>query len=348
MNAPKQHPRLGVLAYNLPSATTIDLAQTAERSGLASIWLPEDLWDRGAVPLAAACAQATTTLRIGIGVLNPFSRHPTQIAVDYGTLAELSGGRVVLGVGAGVEAWVTKMGLCYSRPRTSVVETVQIARQLLTGNACSFAGAVFSLDDVSLNFPVSGAPPIYIGATRERSLRSCGAIADGWVASVIEPLARIKRGIDLITEGAAEAGRALDDFEVVQFMHLSCDDNSAEARARLKPTLAHSMRGEIGLLAIGQLHQGRRDYLARVTSSEYENVLGRLRNGDKPEEAIPDELVDELAIAGTPEECAARIDQYRGIGVTEFAFLVATDDLLRSVELIGRNLLPAATREPSL
>ena len=344
MSSSDHRARLGLLAYNLPAATAIGLAQTAERSGFDSVWLPEDLWDRGAVPLAAACVQATTTLRVGIGVLNPFNRHPTQIAVDYGTLAELSGGRVAIGIGAGVEAWVTKMGLEYSRPRTAVAETVRIVRELLAGRTCTFAGSVFRVDDVCLNFPVADPPPILIGATRERSLRTCGAIADGWIASVVEPVARIERGIRLIGEGAAEAGRALRGFEVVQFIHLSCHEDSAEARARIKPALAHSLRGEIGLLATGRLEQGRRDYLAQVTPDEYERVLQRLSDGERPEDAIPDELVDELAVAGTPAECAARIEKYRRIGVTEFAFVAGTDELLRSVELMSRSLDAKSSR----
>ncbi len=337
---PDSQLRLGVLLSNPPSSRAVQIARTAEQEGLGGLWLSEDLWHRGAVPLAAACAMVTGTLHIGVGVLNPYSRHPTQIAVDYGTLAELSGGRVTVGIGAGVEAWVKQMGLRYASPRTTLAEAAVIVKELLSQGRSSYRGKTFSLDDVSLGFEVSPAPPVLLGATREQSLRTCGEIGDGWIASVLEPVERIARGLRLIAEGASRANRSLDGFRVVQFVHFCCDNDSARARSLLKPIVGRSLRGEVRLFQEGKLELGRRDYLAAVSPGEYEVTLRRLAEGGDPSEVVPDALVNELAVSGTAQECAEALRRYADVGVREFAFLMPEGAIEAGMRTIGQEVAP--------
>jgi 5,10-methylenetetrahydromethanopterin reductase len=98
----------------LSAAACVEQARAAERAGFSTVWFAENPFNRGVLPAMAACALATSAIRIGIGVFNPFNRHPTLIAMEMGALDELCGGRAVLGIGAGIK--VSQMGLPVDRP----------------------------------------------------------------------------------------------------------------------------------------------------------------------------------------------------------------------------------------
>src|ERR1700722_17691808 len=89
----------------------IELAQAAEANGFASVWFAENPFERGVLPAAAACVLATRRIRIGIGVWNPFNRHPSLIAMEIGALDELAQGRINLGLGSGLTSAIRKLGL---------------------------------------------------------------------------------------------------------------------------------------------------------------------------------------------------------------------------------------------
>jgi 5,10-methylenetetrahydromethanopterin reductase len=309
--------------------------------GHDGFWIVEDLWNRGAVPLAAACVAATERVRIGVGVVNPYTRHPTLFAMDYGVMAELSGGRVILGIGSSVQAWVEMMGLEYRLPRTSVAEAIMIARQLLAGQECAFNGKAFSIDRIRLNFPIDYPTPLYMGAMGERTVRTCGELADGWVVSLLEPLGYMRQGMRWLREGIHKAGRQETDVEVVQYFPFCCADDSAVAKRDVKPLLALFLAGEFGLYEQQEpVMRSLRDFMDTVSPEEYREILRRLSEGADPTEVIPDALVDELAIAGTPEECAERLREFAAVGVTEAALLPAAMDVEVAAKAIGKDIRP--------
>jgi 5,10-methylenetetrahydromethanopterin reductase len=89
------------------SAGAVQAAVAAEAAGFDDVWLTEDYVERGAFALAGAIAARTSRVRVGIGVVNPWTRHPTLIAMEFATLDEISGGRAVLGLGASNEHWMS-------------------------------------------------------------------------------------------------------------------------------------------------------------------------------------------------------------------------------------------------
>ena len=84
----------------------VALARAAEACGLVGVWFAENAFSRGILPAAAACAMATKKLRINAGVFNPYSRHPTVMAMEIGALDELSNRRASLSIGAGIMSLV--------------------------------------------------------------------------------------------------------------------------------------------------------------------------------------------------------------------------------------------------
>src|SRR5260221_10340195 len=104
-------PRLGIRLHGgLAPQRCVELAVAAEAKGFASVWFAENPLERGALPALAACAAATRRIELGIGVWNPFLRHPAQIAMDASALDELSEGRVTLGLRARLAPPLKRLG----------------------------------------------------------------------------------------------------------------------------------------------------------------------------------------------------------------------------------------------
>ena len=126
-------PRLSVRLHGLAPKSCVSLACTAEAHGYASVWFAENPSDRGLLPAASACAAATSRIRIGIGIVNPYTRHPTLIAMEFGALDELAEGRALLGIGSGIGAQIERLGYRY-RPLAAMQDAIRIVRALLAGD----------------------------------------------------------------------------------------------------------------------------------------------------------------------------------------------------------------------
>src|SRR5438552_4031561 len=178
----------------LPPKECVRQAVAAERAGFATVWFAQNPFSRGAWPAAAACAVATHQIRIGLGVVNPHNRHPTLMAMEIAAFDELSEGRAVLGIGAGIPSRVRRLQAPIDRPIAAVLDAVTITRALLRGESVTYTGKAFSADGVRLDFtPRRGDLPILTAAMGEQALRLCGEIADGVIISNLAPPAFTRR-----------------------------------------------------------------------------------------------------------------------------------------------------------
>jgi 5,10-methylenetetrahydromethanopterin reductase len=276
------------------------------------------------MPVATACALATERIRVGIGVVNPYSQHPSQLAMNYGTLAEIADGRAVLAIGASVDRWLEQMGLEQRRPRTRVAEAVAIIRELFTAGKSSFQGREFALDELVLGFPVDVPAPLFVGAMGERTVRTCGAIADGWLVSLLLSAAYVRTAREWLAEGANEAGRDVSEVEIAQYVLFACSDDAPRARAQAKELVGLFMAGDLDLFkdtppAVRALS----GHLASTTEGEYAATVDALRSGVPATEAVSDALVDEVAVSGSPEQCAEQLRALADAGTTEAVMLPA-------------------------
>ena len=153
--------------HDLPGRTT-DLARAAERAGLGSLWIIEDYFDPGAYALAGAAAAVTERIVIGLGVVNPYTRHPALVAMETAALAGVAPGRIVLGMGSSNRKWIEEqMAIPFKTPLRGLREGVEIVRRLLDGQRVTYAGEVFAVHDVALDAP---APvPILLGVKGPRA-----------------------------------------------------------------------------------------------------------------------------------------------------------------------------------
>jgi 5,10-methylenetetrahydromethanopterin reductase len=327
----------GVGFETIDSLRQMEYFRRAEEMGFGTAWVPEDYFYRGAFSLASAIACSTKKIRIGIGVLNPYTRHPALTAMEFAALMEISRGRAILGIGAGVRHWIeTQMGIAYMKPATSIREMVEIIRRLFRGESVNFDGKGFRTRAAKLSFPSPSAEiPIHLGVMGPQNLALAGEIADGVLLSAMTSPAYARFAVENVRRGAERAGRSIDEIEFGAMLLVSVSENERQARDSVKPVLATllalvSATPEIPILAV-----------AGIDPDEVRRFGESYSRGELPTELVTDKMIDTFAIAGSPEHCRAALGDLVDAGIQHpVAFEIpgiAPDETLAGVH---RHLMP--------
>ncbi|WP_324661794.1 TIGR04024 family LLM class F420-dependent oxidoreductase [Haloarcula sediminis] len=291
-----------------PSVSTlVGLSQLAEVEGYERVWLPET-WGRDAVTTLTSIAHGTTDVGIGTSLLNVYSRSPSLIGQTAATLQEVSDGRLRVGLGPSgprvIEGW---HGESFERPLRRTRETIDIVKQVLSGDSVEYDGDLFELSGFRLRSdPPEPAPPIDAGGLGPKAVELAGRFADGWhallftVDGMADRLDDFDRGVDLGDRDRAS--------QRVTFSVPCCVlDDRERARDLTRQHLA---------FYVGGMGTYYRDALARQGYEETATeVFEQWTGGDRGRAiaAIDDDLLDALAVAGTPEECRDRLARFAGI-----------------------------------
>jgi 5,10-methylenetetrahydromethanopterin reductase len=332
-------PRFGIrLSGGLAPQQCLALARAAEDTGFASVWFAENPLQRGVLPTAGACAAATARLRIGTGAINPFTRHPVQIAMDFAALAELSGGRAVLGIGSGIVPPIRRMGLDNARPVSAAREAIAIIRALLAGEAVGQRGRVFNLDNVRLGFQPNDLP-IYMAAAGARALQACGESADGLIVSNLTPPRSTERLVETVSQAARRAGRPKP--AIVQYVPCAVGEDRAAARETVKAQIAEMLTSFWP--ASGDWPPWREAVVAEsgIGRADFTCALDRLRHGVPAATALDDRFVAAFALAGTAGDCLRQAACYCRAGADELALTFAGDGARDDIAELGRALAAA-------
>lgn len=283
------------------------MARSAEALGYESVWLTETRFTRDAVTTAAAVATATERVKIGTAVVNPFTRGAVLMAVTLATLDELAGGRMILGIGPGSPHILDKQGFAFGRPLTRMREHIEVIQHLLTGERVTYEGSTVTVRDVQLDFaPRRPRIPIYLGVTGPKALELAGEIADGVMLNGWVSTAYTRRAIERVRAGATRAGRDAADVDVSAFLAVSLDRDSATALNAVRPL--------VGTYLANFPNIAQESGLPEETLEAVRAAHARGGRAAAAEE-VADEVVRELACAGTPDECRALLKQRREAGV---------------------------------
>jgi 5,10-methylenetetrahydromethanopterin reductase len=329
--------RLGLaLSNETPLRDTVALAGRAEDLGFSEVWLPESGHGRGVFSVAATLAAATQRIRIGIGIVNPFWRHPSVIAMEAAALDEASDGRVLLGLGAAL--WTLRsLGEAdgrTERPLTAMVEALRVVHGMLRGEA-GVDGQVFTVRASSrLDFvPRRSSVPIYVGAVNGRMLRAAGAWADGVQLGAIVSPGYVRWSWAQIARGAQEAGRDPADLDLASNVLVSVDADARAARDAVRRVLAYYIhRVEPIVLSTSGADPDEIERVRRSVLSDGVEAGARL---------VGDGLIDVFAAAGEPEHVAARLDEYLRAGLRGvLAWHVIGPDPERSLTMLAREVRP--------
>ncbi|CRK59575.1 Coenzyme F420-dependent oxidoreductase [Alloactinosynnema sp. L-07] len=308
-----------------PPANAGELVAAAERCGFDAVFAAES-WGSDAFTPLAWWGSATSRIRLGTSVAQLSARTPTSCAMHALTLDHLSGGRAVLGLGVSgpqvVEGWY---GQPFARPLARTREYVDIVRQVLAREAPVVSpGPHYPLPLTSeglgkplrpITHPLRADLPIWLGAEGPKNIALAAEIADGWLA-VYFSLRMAGQYNAWLDAGFARPGarRSRDDFEVVAGAQIMVTDDPRAAFAAMKPVLALYLGGmgapEMNFHASLFRRMGYGDVV--------DEVGARFREGSRDDAAaaIPDEVVDDIAIVGSPARVRERIGQWERAGVT--------------------------------
>lgn len=295
----------------------------AERLGFDSMWSAEAYGSDAVSPLAWYAAR-TTRIGVGTAVMQMPARTPAATAMTAITLDHLTGGRFRLGLGTSgpqvSEGW---HGVPFDRPLGRTREYVAIVRAILARDRpVEFHGEHYSVPAAggtglgkplrTIVHPLRPDLPIYLAAIGPRNVALAGEIADGWLPTFFAP-SRAATFDAWLGEGLARAGRDRSSIDVAPFVVVVVGEDVQACRDLVKPTLA--------LYVGGMGARGRNFYNDLVRRYGFEEAAGRIQDlyleGRKGEAAgaVPDELVDEVALVGPPARIRERVQAWKEAGV---------------------------------
>jgi alkanesulfonate monooxygenase SsuD/methylene tetrahydromethanopterin reductase-like flavin-dependent oxidoreductase (luciferase family) len=289
-----------VLRDALPWADCLEVVRTAEDTGYEAVFVPE-IAGREAFATLAGFAGATARLRLGTGVVTVGARSPTTTAMAAATVQELSGGRMVLGIGAGsvgVRPAGERAGPASpgsAGPVRAVRDYVRVVRDVLAGRTVEGSG--FRLEPTLTRPP----PPIWIGALGDRMIRLAGEVADGVILNWCTP-ERVRAARALAEQGARGAGRDPARFTVAVYVRACLgveEDVALRALAAMTGQYASYPQylRQFELMGLGEE--------ARLAAKAFR---------ERRLSEVPEPLVRALTVAGGRDEALARFERYRRAG----------------------------------
>jgi probable F420-dependent oxidoreductase len=302
----------------LPLAEHEPLVRRAEERGYHDFWTGETNGPDGFTPLTLAAAW-TSEMRVGTGVVNPFTRGIPVLAQHAAALADASGGRFSLGLGSSsnviVERW---NGVPFTKPLTRVRQAVEALRPILEGGR---GPGGFKLETAPAH-PV----PIVVAALRDKMLRLAGEQADGTFVNFL-PLSALPHVTEQIREGERRGGREGESEVVCRFFCIPQSPEEGMGTARFL------------LSAYATVPVYEAFFRAHGWGEALDPMVNAWNEGDRKRalELAPEDLIREIVIFGTPNEMRARLEEFVAGGITTpvLTFLSAPEQLPELIDALA-------------
>ena len=309
-------------------------AEIADRAGVDSIWVAE-AWGRDAFTLLTLIAEHTSRVRLATGIINTYSRTPAAMAQHFATLDELSGGRMIIGLGtSGPQVIEHFHGIKFDPPLTRLKEYVDIISMLIAGTPLNYDGKLFKLSrGFTLRFePVRKHIPIFIASLNRKSVEFTAQRTDGWLPVMI-PLSKLRNAIDEFRAMAVAGGRDAGAVAV-----------KSPGVVYVSPDVARARAAHAGGIAFYVARMGN-FYAEQLTRWGWGDAVKAIRDawaagGAKAgAAAVPDRLADELGYVGGVEGAVERMQMQEEAGVDLHAVEVDAGGDARVLERILRELV---------
>jgi F420-dependent oxidoreductase-like protein len=336
---------VGYWGLGLSAEDQLALVQEAERLGYDSVWTAE-AYGSDAATILGWLAQATSKIRLGSAIFQMPGRSAAMTAMTAATLDQLSGGRMILGIGSSgpqvAEGW---HGQRFGRQLQRTREYVEVVRKALSRERLEYKGETLELplpDGPGKALKLTIAPvqeriPVFLAAIGPKNTTLAAEIADGWIPTLFSP-EHVAEFRPLLEEGFALAGngKGFDDFEIAPTVNVFVTDDVATARDAMRPYVA---------LYVGGM--GSRDknfYNALVQRYGFEDAAREVQDlylegkRDEAAAALPEKLIDTVSLCGPPDVVRERLAVFRdaGVGTLMVSPMAWTfDDRLRQLQLVA-------------
>ena len=322
---------------------TLDFVLEAEKLGLDVCWVAE-AWGSDAPSALGYLAARTSRLLPGSGIIQLGTRTPPLIAMTAMTLAQMSGGRFLLGLGpSGPQVIEGLHGVPFARPLARMRETIEVIRQAFAGEKISYSGTQFQIPrpggearPMRLSLPANPGIPIYIASMSPGMLELTGSVADGWLGTSFVPEGSAAY-FDHLDRGLAASGRSRSDLDVCQgaeVAFLDDDDAVAVHVASRKKELAFSLGG-MGSASTNFYNSA---YSRQGWAQAAAQIHARWQAGDRDGAAglVTDAMVLGTTLIGTEPMVRERLRVWRDAGVDTVRLYPAGDTLDERLATLGR------------
>lgn len=312
-----------------------EIAGVAERAGLDQVWYSNDLFLRSAPVVLAVAAERTSRIHLGAGIMNLYSVHPSELAMMAATLQETSGGRFLLGLGAGAEEFLAWAGIPRPQPLARTRAAHDAIRTLLDGGSPADDGVWAWRDEARLLAPPAVRVPIYLGVMSPRMLALAGERCDGALPLLFPP-EHWTTASEQVDVGLATSGRDRSTFDLAACVWVSIDPDVKRAELLLGEKIAYYGPSFAPYLL----------ERAGLRVEDFEEVTTELRtSGPAAAARLVTPQMLRLGIAGGPDEVIARCRWLIDHGARHVSFGPPLGaDPAAAVELLGAQVLPALHR----
>ncbi len=310
-------PRFGVaIVASEPPEDFIQSVKLAERLGFDSIWVPDYRLYHDVYVSLALVALNTSRVRLGCAVTNPYTRHPALSAVGITTVDTISGGRAVLGLGAGGMV-LSLLQVEQHLPVQTCRKAVEDIRGYLSDNSVPGRGHELggAGAGVPLDIPTRADLPIFIAATGRNMLALAGEVADGVIVNVGAQEDCIDAALTAVEEGMARAGRSPESLERICWLQgTAVDSDFKTALNRTKATAALVLgNAPKWMLEAMELDVDEVEAVRKVYYAEGAQSAAKL---------LTDEMAEKFTIAGTPQHAIRKLKRLIEQGFGEFIFVI--------------------------
>src|SRR5436853_4463854 len=345
---------IGVLQLSMePVHETASMAMAREAAVFDAFWIAEaypwwrkhDFEARSSTAILAVIASQTRRMQLGWGIISPYTRHPVQVAMEARVMQDLAGDRFLLGLGAS-KIFMKEIGQGEGEkvgPATVMRESIQIIKSVLQGEAFEYQGRVFAAAVPALKVDAHtprGIPRIYVAGTGPVMQKMAGSISEGLLTASITTPAFVRYSRKNMLEGAAKSGRDPSTLALGCVIVGSIGRESEKGKEGAREQAAMYLANKV------QNIKGSADVLldcAELTFDDLRPVADAMEKGGRraAAKAVTDEILRKVCpIAGTPDECAQRIQEYRDAGCTHIMLEIWGDDRTGQAKLFGEAVLP--------
>jgi len=281
-----------------PVEDVVGFAETAESVGFDAVFASSHYNNRDPFVALSRMASATERVRLGPGVVNPYETHPVTQASRVATLAEVSDGRAMYGLGAGDRSTLANLGIDQDRPLRRVLESFKVAQDLFAGERVEHDGT-FVAADAGLNYEPPGEVPVYVGAQGPHMTRMAAKHADGVLYNGSHPR-DVAWAADRVAEGRSDRPDEYGDVSFLAYASVSVAQDEAAARDAARIPVAFIVGGAPPpVLDRHDLDRETAEAVGeRVSAGEFGAAAG----------LVTDAMLDAFCIAGTPPTVADRLD----------------------------------------
>ncbi len=316
-----------------PVEEIVEKVVIADKTGFDYVWITDHYNNRNVYATLTRIAKETENINLGPGVTNPYTIHPAETASSVATISELSGGRAVLGIGPGDRTTLDALGLEWDKPLTRTREAVGIIKDLVAGESVTTEDAEkHEMEGAKLNFTPEDDIPIYIGAQGPNMLKMAGKLGDGVLINASHPK-DFDFAVEQIEKGVEEAGRDMDDVDVVAYTSFAVAEDVDSAKESATPPVAFIASG------VPDVVLDRHD----IPKEDVQKIGKALNEGDFGTAfgSVTGDMIDTFALYGNPEQCIEKIERLKEVGVTQIvAGSPIGPDKKESMKMISDEIMP--------